>query len=1074
MTLLLLLLSVAPALAGTPVEDLRARAQEDAPAALAGCVALVDSLSAHPPTVQLADALDLLVALRARVEGTPGRIQSRPEAERAVEIRESLPDGEPLALATSIRELGVIDWVEGKASAARAKWERALEIRERELGPEHEDTAQVLYNLASAAKAQGDFEAAEDYNQRCEVAYVAAFGADHPRVGFALNQRANLYFDLGRLEEALALYEQTLVLVEPRTGKQHPFYAGVQGNIGSTLEALGRYDEALERAERALAVAEEVHGAVHEDVSDHLNQLAAIHLSRAEPGRAHELYQRSLAINRELFGEDHYRVGQAYNNLALTTEALGDDAGALVLFERALAIKERWAEDRAWDLALALNNLANEHIELGQPDRARSMLERALAMREEVYGPDHWMVARTLENLHLVELLDGDVAAAREDLERAVRLYEQNFGPDHPKTAAVDWSLAALELQEGRLDQAATHLERCMATRRAALGDNHPELARDLVLRSMLRAEQGRPADAIADALAAEDLGAEHLRLSIQGFSERNALGYAGVRPRGLGLALASAAEGGSEEDLVRIWDTLVRNRSLVLDEMVRRRALARAAVADHFDLYERLRQTSTRLANLVIRGADDDDTDTYSLRLLQARQAKEDVERELAQRSALFRDQLQARSAGFAEVAARLRDGDVLVSFVRYQPEVLALEEPDDRYALLVLASGQAPRLVGLGRARRLDALVSMWRSEMEQGPFLPGRSVADADAAAERAGRALAGAILDPWADELRDARRVFVVPDGSLHRVNLAALPFRGRYLVEHDVLVHTLQTERDLLTEAGPSRGRGLLALGGAQYDASPAAAGVPVATPDAPSPGLFRGAVASCPQFQALRFDALPAAREEVASVLDTWEGDRTTSLQGPEATEAAFKAEAPGHRVLHLATHAFFLGEACGPERAAADLGRRQVASISVAGDTPLLLSGLAFAGANRRAEGAGTEDGILTAEEVATLDLSSVEWAVLSACDTGSGVVRDSEGIMGLPRAFRVAGARTVILSLWRVEDRATRDWMEALYRGHLSRDLPAAAAVRFAARSILERRRADGAGSHPFYWAAFLALGS
>jgi len=475
-----------------------------------------------------------------------------------------------------------------------------------------------------------------------------------------------------------------------------------------------------------------------------------------------------------------------------------------------------------------------------------------------------------------------------------------------------------------------------------------------------------------------------------------------------------------------------------------------------------------------VIRGAEGEELDTYSLQLLEARKAKEDVERELATRSGLFRDLQQSRDAGYAEVVSRLEPGDVRRSFVRYQPDQLGRHEPADRYALVVVAAGGQPRLVGLGRARRLDALVSMWRSEMEQGPFLPGRSPEDAVAAADRAGRALAKAILDPWAEEVAEARRVFVVPDGSLHRVNLAALPFADRFLVEHDVLLHTLQTERDLLPREATAPGSGVLALGGAEYDALPTGeAGAP--RPAATDPmGAFRGSVASCPQFQSLTFAQLPAAREELDLVLDAWDEGTHTSLAGEGATEAAFKAAAPGHRVLHLATHAFFLGEVCGPERAARDLARRREPSISVAGDTPLLLSGLAFAGANRRADAAGAEDGILTAEEVAALDLSSVEWAVLSACDTGSGVVRDSEGIMGLPRAFRVAGARTVILSLWRVEDKTTRDWMQALYRGHLTRDLGAAAAVRFAARTILQQRRDRGLGDHPFYWAAFLALGS
>jgi CHAT domain-containing protein len=142
--------------------------------------------------------------------------------------------------------------------------------------------------------------------------------------------------------------------------------------------------------------------------------------------------------------------------------------------------------------------------------------------------------------------------------------------------------------------------------------------------------------------------------------------------------------------------------------------------------------------------------------------------------------------------------------------------------------------------------------------------------------------------------------------------------------------------------------------------------------------------------------------------------------------------------------------------------------------DNPLLLSGLALAGANRRsAARSGRDDGILTAEEIAGLDLHGTEWAVLSACDTGLGEIRAGEGVFGLRRAFQIAGARTVIMSLWSVDDRATRSWMRTLYAGRFQRGLDTAGAVRDASLSALRDRRARHLSTHPFYWAAFVAAG-
>lgn len=143
-------------------------------------------------------------------------------------------------------------------------------------------------------------------------------------------------------------------------------------------------------------------------------------------------------------------------------------------------------------------------------------------------------------------------------------------------------------------------------------------------------------------------------------------------------------------------------------------------------------------------------------------------------------------------------------------------------------------------------------------------------------------------------------------------------------------------------------------------------------------------------------------------------------------------------------------------------------------GENPLLLSGLALAGANRRKEaGPDNEDGVLSAEEITTLDLRDVEWAVLSACDTGIGQIRESEGVFGLRRAFQIAGVRTVIMSLWQVEDESTRLWMRALYQRRFIAGRSTADAVRDASLQLLRSRRAKKQSTHPFYWAGFVATG-
>jgi len=371
---------------------------------------------------------------------------------------------------------------------------------------------------------------------------------------------------------------------------------------------------------------------------------------------------------------------------------------------------------------------------------------------------------------------------------------------------------------------------------------------------------------------------------------------------------------------------------------------------------------------------------------------------------------------------------------------------------------------------------------------------------------GAALRRRIWDPIATHLEGATRVFVVPDSAINLVPIAALPAAGGgYLLEHGPVLHYLSAERDLAAEPARAAAPGaLLAVGGPAFStrdvfASAAPKPGPATAPRPEAVIATRGAglASTCAGFRTMTFAPLPAARAEAEEVAALWTssragaGEPARTLVGTVASEASFKELAPGRRVLHLATHGFYLGDECdGPlpqntravggltsgaaRTAPAAAVRARARSVQTTPENPLLLSGLAFAGANRRsAAGADEDDGILTAEEVAGLDLSGLDWAVLSACDTGLGVVRVGEGVLGLRRAFQMAGARTVIMSVWSVEDRSTRQWMRALYHGRFERGLDTADAVHQAALSTLHARRSATGSGHPFFWAGFVAAG-
>jgi hypothetical protein len=404
--------------------------------------------------------------------------------------------------------------------------------------------------------------------------------------------------------------------------------------------------------------------------------------------------------------------------------------------------------------------------------------------------------------------------------------------------------------------------------------------------------------------------------------------------------------------------------------------------------------------------------------------------------------------------VLAALPARSAILSFVHF----LDMRTPGrgrPRYLAVVAKPHRPTRIFDLGPALNVDEAVRAWRAEVEDLR----RAVRDGSLAMRRqdeAGQRLRGLIWDPVRSELGDGL-VFIIPDGTINLVAWAGLPLEsGRFLAEDDVTIHLLSTERDLVAFAGGSpaaRGR-LVAVGGPDFDLDGAASA---------ERGDSRGSGGPEDCRVAPRFHPLPGSLQEVTDLAAGWPAADREVMTGRNAEKGAFRMSAPGATVLHLATHGFFRDPTTCEK---IDAG----GAISL---DPLFTAGLALAGANRSSDAKGGHDGLLTAAELAGLDLSHTQWAVLSACGTGLGRIEDGEGVLGLRRAMAMAGVRTVIMSLSDVDDDLTRRFMSALYTSRFQRGLRTPDALRAAEREVLAQLRATGESSHPAYWATFVAAG-
>jgi CHAT domain-containing protein len=600
----------------------------------------------------------------------------------------------------------------------------------------------------------------------------------------------------------------------------------------------------------------------------------------------------------------------------------------------------------------------------------------------------------------------------------------------------------------------------------------------------------------------------------ISALSERGALAAAAAKLSSLDISLSLAVEHpkGIEEAVSAAWNALILSRSLVFDGITaRNRLVAEISNPEVAVLAEALSSARQQLANIIVRGPKRGVPEEDYLNLLdKARSEKEQAERMLAEASTSFREKMEENRTGLIEVQESLPPGFALLAFARYShyesplknvgqdtKENIPAYEPKQvsSYLAFVLSpQKESPMVIHLGKTEEIEPLIFAWGQEAARGARIPGRSIKESEAACFAAGEALRRIVWDPIAPYLKEAKCVFIVPDGDLHTVNFAALPVAPReYLIESGPLIHYLTTERELVSSSNlAAKGMGLLALGDPVFDETSffAAFSPENKTKEGflskAKPFLsFRGVRSSCGDFKSLKFSPLPATNKEIKTIVGILKRSKKIEgeflkLTGEMASERAFKMTAPGKQILHLATHGFFLDGECPSALMHSERQREsyweELGNLPpIRGENPLLLTGLALAGANyREAAGAEEEDGILTAEEVASLDLSGVKLVVLSACDTGIGKIRAGEGVFGLRRAFRVAGAQTLITSLWAVEDEATRKWMSAFYNALFSKDLRAADSAREASLEMLQELRKKRKGTHPFYWAGFVASGN
>jgi tetratricopeptide (TPR) repeat protein len=795
--------------AGDPADAIAAliKDRQYAPARARVAEALAD-LRARGGADSLAEArlLDLQAEATYRAMRPDEHIVDILNRALAIKKRQLGPD-DP-AVADTHHHLGNCYSVQERREDAIAEYREALRIREKAFGSDSLKLVPTLNNLCGTLNTAGRAREGVPVCERALAIREKQLAPDDPDVAISLNTLGNILMEVADYRRAEEMLRRALAIREAKLGAAHPQVAMTLNGLGTALQYQGRYDEVESLYIRAIAILDGIGAPAH----GYLTNLAVLRTELGDFGGARQAVERALEQLHADPIQNQRTYGLALNNFGYLLMIAGDLSAASERLEEALAVRTAALPADHPDLGETLTNLGTVASRKGDSVEARRQYGKALDLRERVLGRDHPLVAESLANLGQALAAGGRLDEAQTDLERALRIARDRLGPSHPQVAATQRLLADVLLAKGNVVAAETACRESLQMRERLFGPRHPAVGMSLLQSAAVRRARGDTPGAIQDALRAEAIGRDEVRLTIAAMTGREALALAAIRPRGVPLALAMLMPESPDEARRSVLDAVVRSRALVLDRIALRLDAARLPGPEAAQL-ARFTELEKRLSAMVIRGPDPRSPDAYLPRIEETRRQADEAERLLG--GAARRD--PAFEASLDDIQRFLPPGTALVSYV-YQATG---NNPDfaggasgstgdtPRYVAFVLRpEARSPEFISLGTASSIDGMVRRWNDEIGRGPTRGTATEPKRDEGTYRhAGEALRGAVWDPIGRAIGGAGTIFVVPDGSLQLVTFATLPAReGGYLIERAPVVELLTAERDLLLGARARPGR----------------------------------------------------------------------------------------------------------------------------------------------------------------------------------------------------------------------------------------------------------------------------
>jgi len=955
---------------------------------------------------------------------------------------------------------------------------------ENQISTGHIKYVDMLNHRAKSAQYNDEYNKASELLDEALLLTRVKYDNEDINYGKELVLIADLQIKIGEYDKAdKNLEEAEAILSDFKNSVNIIYYVKALETSARLLAIKGFYDQAQDAIERAQKLVKRANPSPDYNPINAEQELASVLLKIGDYVEAEEILMKSLNRNKQLYGESSLKLINPFVDYGTLLLIKGDYTAAEENARKALKISETTYSANSTKNTPAILLLGELYEAIGDYEKAEEFYARAIALLETQFGRTHVDVATSISRLAIAKFYGGDkdTEQIKELIFEAKDIIGRRFTVLSPLYAELLKDLSTFFISQNQLEDALSFLDQSQQIWENKAGRRNNIKAADIhILRGDVFYRQSKYDEAESQYRASQKLNEKFFndkhpeyvkataRLSKLYYTDgdyKNAKAYIEEVINNYRNFIKEYFPALSEREKTKYWNTIrgdfdfyntmalnlynkypemiesmynntLKTKGLLLSSSIKMRqrilnspdSLLRV---QYFDWLQKKEQLSKAISMSA------EQMDKNNIDLSDLAKEVELIEKELSQKSELFSQDIDREAYTWQDVKARLKPNEVAVEMVRYRHFDKFLTD-SVIYVMLILKNQEQtkPSYVVLDNGNELESkYFNNYRNSIKY-------RVRDTYSYNN---------FWKPIESTVGNNSTIYLSPDGVFNQINLETIPIEGdKYLIDNSNLILVSNTkeliEFDRSKKSKPLNERTALLFGDPKFY---------LASKTDYKDEFKAGAT---------QVDELPGTRLEIEALTELFEknGWRTTDFMELLAAENSIKdMESPS--VFHIATHGFFSDEE-------QKVDTNSPVTESKLGNNPLLKSGLMLKGAGdvlaKTKYNFNIEPGILTAYEAMNLNLDKTDLVVLSACETGVGKVQAGEGVYGLQRSFLVAGAKTLIMSLFKVSDEATQKLMVKFYRKWLETGNKRQAFID--AKKEIRNEYKD-----PIYWGAFVMIG-